>query len=79
MRPDDIRDRAAAIRLSNKALAGATGLVENTIGRTLGGRTSPNLTTCDLLGNAVLAEEIRLRDYLLTLHPVGQTETEKSS
>jgi predicted transcriptional regulator len=74
MRPDDIRDRAAAIRLSNKALAVATGLVENTIGRTLCGRTSPNLTTCDLLGTAVLAEEIRLRDYLLALHPVVPAE-----
>ncbi len=74
MRPSDIRDRAAHIRLSNKALAEATGLVENTIGRTLGGRTSPNLTTCDLLGAAVVAEELRLRDYLIELHPLTKAE-----
>ena len=72
MRPDEIRDRAATIRLSHKALAEATGLVENTIGRTLGGRTSPNLTTCDLLENAVVTEEVRLRNYLLGLHPIAQ-------
>ncbi len=76
MRPEEIRDRAAAVRLSNKTLSEMTGLVENTIGRTFSRSTSPNLSTCDLLENAVVAEEIRLRDYLLGLHPLDRANSE---
>lgn len=79
MRPETIRERAAAIRMPNKVLAEKTGLWENTIGRTLTGRTSPNLTTCDAIEAAVIAEELRLRDYLNALHPVAANEPEKVS
>ena len=79
MRPDVIRDRAAAIRFFNKTLSERTGLNENTIHRTLSGKTSPNLTTCDLLENALVAEEIRLRDYLLGLHPLPPTKVPEAA
>lgn len=72
MQTETIRERAAAIRLSNKTLAELTGLVEMTIGRTLNGRTAPSAKTRDALEAAVLAEEIRLRDYLNTIHPFGE-------
>lgn len=76
MRPELIRERASRIRLSRKALAEATGLVEMTIGRTLSGQTSPNMTTFDAIESALVAEEIRLRDYLLSLHPVEAPQKE---
>ncbi|MET4341988.1 helix-turn-helix transcriptional regulator [Bradyrhizobium sp. RT9a] len=74
MRPETIRERVARIRLSRKALAQATGLVEMTIGRTLNGETSPNMATFEKIEKVVIEEEIALRDYLLTLHPVKQEE-----
>lgn len=71
MRPETIRERATHVRLTRKALAEMTGLAEMTIGRTLNGQTSPNMTTLDTIEGAVIAEELRLRDYLLALHPVA--------
>lgn len=79
MRPETIRDRASALRLSKKALAQATGLAEMTIGRTLRGATSPNLTTCDEIGQAIVAEELRLRDYLVGLHPLPSAATPEAA
>lgn len=72
MRPETIRERCFQIRWRNKAIAQATGLAEMTIGRTLSGSTSPNMTTFEQIEAAVVAEELRLRDYLLTLHPVKE-------
>lgn len=70
MQPETIRERAARIRLKNKAIAEATGLTEMTIGRTLSEQTSPNITTFNRIEAAIAAEELRLRDYLVRLHPI---------
>lgn len=70
MSPETIATRARAIRLSDKALGGAAGLAENTVYRTLSRRTRPLQDTAEMLSSALVAEELRLRDYLLTLHPV---------
>lgn len=74
MSPETIAERARAIRFSDKALGEAAGLAENTVYRTLAGITRPMLDTADALRNALTAEEIRLRDYLLALHPVPARE-----
>jgi transcriptional regulator with XRE-family HTH domain len=74
MRTETIRERAARIRLPRKALAEASGLTEMTIGRTLNGATTPNMTTFEKIESVVIAEELRLRDYLLTLHPIKAEE-----
>ena len=79
MSPETIAERARAIRLSDKALGEASGLAENTVYRTLAGITRPMLDTANALSDAVVAEELRLRDYLLSLHPVTATEMEKAS
>lgn len=78
MRPETIRERAARIRWRNKAIAEASALSEMTIGRTLSGATSPNMTTLDQIEAAIVAEELRLRDYLLALHPI-KTEEERAA
>lgn len=72
MRIETIRERASRIRWPNKAISAATGLPENTIGRTLSERTSPNLTTFEKIEAALEQEEIALRDHLLRLHPLDQ-------
>jgi transcriptional regulator with XRE-family HTH domain len=69
MRPETIRDRVQAIRLPLKDLARASGLNEMTAIRTLRATTSPLQTTADALSDALIAEELRLRDYLNALHP----------
>lgn len=71
MRQETIAERAAAIRLSPSHLSRATGLTAHTVGRTLNGRTKPFLETAETLERVIRAEELRLRDYLLALHPVG--------
>lgn len=74
MQPETIRERASRIRWKNKAIAEATGLTEMTIGRTLSGATSPNVATFNRIEQAIVAEELALRDYLLTLHPLKTEE-----
>lgn len=78
MSPETIAERAKAIRLSDKDLGKAAGLAENTVYRTLSRRTRPLQETADQLANALAAEELRLRDYLLSLHPV-KTEEERAA
>lgn len=70
MSPETIQERARAIRLSDKALGDAAGLSENTVNRTLTGKTRPLLDTANAMAQALIAEEIRLRDHLLSLHPI---------
>lgn len=74
MRTETIRERVARIRLPRKALAQASGLTEMTIGRTLNGDTLPNMGTFEKIERVVIEEEIALRDYLLTLHPIKSEE-----
>jgi len=71
MSPDHLADRARKIRLTDKALGELAGCAENTVNRTLTGKTRPLLDTAQAIEAALTAEECRLRDYLLTLHPVG--------
>lgn len=70
MAPETIRERAEAIRLGNKPLAAKTGLAEHTVGRALKRPSGGNIDTYRAIENAVVTEELRLRDYLLTLHPL---------
>ena len=70
MRQETIAERAAAIRLSTSHLSRETGLTAHTVGRTLNSRTRPFLETAEALEKVIVAEELRLRDYLLTIHPL---------
>lgn len=79
MRQETIAERAKAIRLGPSDLSRATGLTAHTVGRTLNGRTKAFLTTAETIERVIVAEELRLRDYLLALHPVATTEMEKAS
>lgn len=74
MSPETIRERADAIRFGNKQIAGASGLSEKSVGQILSGRSGGHHTSFVAIENALEAEEQRLRDYLLTLHPVKQEE-----
>jgi hypothetical protein len=69
MRQETIAERAAAIRLSPAYLSRATGKTAHAIGRILNCRTSPFLATVEALERVIVEEELRLRDYLNTIHP----------
>lgn len=70
MSPEQIRDRAQAIRLGRKALAGQSNLSEKAVGQILNGVSGGQHASFVAIENALVADEIRLRDYLLALHPV---------
>jgi transcriptional regulator with XRE-family HTH domain len=72
MSPEELAERARVIRLEDKAVAAAAGIAENTVSRTFGGKTQPLLITCRAIEAAILAEELRLRDYLFALHGAPQ-------
>jgi len=74
MSPETIRERAGAIRFGNKQIAGASGLSEKSVGQILSGRSGGHHASFVAIETALEAEECRLRDYLLTLHPVKQEE-----
>lgn len=59
-----LKDRIRAIRLQKKQLATLSGLDEDTVGRTLRGRTIPLSTTLDRIEQAVAAEEARIAAHL---------------
>lgn len=69
MQPEEIRDRCAAIRLPRQELAQRAPCSPVTVRRVFSGKTS-RTDSLDRLGATVVAEELRLRNYLLELHPV---------
>lgn len=80
MSPETIRERISAIRFPPKDLARASQVSVNTINRTLAGDTQPYKNTFDAIEKSVVAEELRLRDYLLALHPLpSQPEMKEAS
>lgn len=68
--PGDIAERARRIRLTVRELTRKAGCGENTAQRTLSLRTDPRHSTLVALEDAVVTEELRLRDYLVALHPL---------
>lgn len=79
MSPETISERARAIRLSRKELAGLAGRSEKSLGQILNGRVGGLNTSVEAIRDAVLTEEFRLRDYLNALHPVTTPQMEKAS
>lgn len=74
MSPETIRERAAAIRFGNKQIAGASELSEKSVGQILSGRSGGHHASFVAIELALESEELRLRDYLLTLHPIKTEE-----
>lgn len=70
MLPGTIMERASAVRLDKKALATMAGLSQKSVGMTLREQSSPRFSNLQKMEAALLAEELRMRDYLLSLHPV---------
>lgn len=70
MRPADLAKRCSALRLPQSELAALAGLDENTIGRAFKPEANPLMSTLRAMEAAIAAEERRLRDHLLTLHPI---------
>jgi hypothetical protein len=75
MLPEQIAERSEAIRLDKKALARLAKLSQKSTGMTLRGQSSPRLNNLQALERAIVAEEIRLRDYLLAIHPLSTSTT----
>lgn len=70
MSPEQMAERARAVRLEDKVIAAAAGIGENTVFRTFAGKTRPLLLTAKAIEAAIVTEELRLRDYLIGLHGV---------
>lgn len=75
-----IKERAANIRLKMNTLAELAGVPPSTAhARTADGRDRDiRASTLQKLADALVAEEFRVRDYLLGLHPV-KTEEERAA
>lgn len=72
----EIKSRAAGIGLAMTRLAGMAGVAASTaVGRVDALERDVRASTLRKLGDALVAEEIRLRDYLLGLHPIGSVVT----
>lgn len=76
MLPGTILERAAAIRLDKKALAGMAGLSQKSVGMTLREQSSPRLNNLQAMEAALVREELRLRDHLNSLHPIEKSQGE---
>jgi hypothetical protein len=66
---DPLSERIKRIGLSRKAIAKGTGLVEETVGRTLNGATEPLRSTAESIETFVAAHERALLRHLIALHP----------
>lgn len=69
MQPDEIRQRCGAIGLQRGRLAEIVPCSPTTVSRIFSGK-SLRTDSLDRVGDAVEYEELRLRDYLLSLHPL---------
>jgi hypothetical protein len=79
MSPEAISERARAIRLSRKAWAGQCGLSEKALGMILNGRSGGMHQSFVNAEKALIADEVRLRDYLLALHPIQNSGEERAA
>ena len=76
-----LKQRAEAIHLRMNPLADLAGVPPSTAHarKKDGSDRDLRASTMCKLSEALIAEELRLRDYLLALHPVPATEPEKVS
>jgi hypothetical protein len=70
--------RASAVRWTLADLSLAAGMARSTAYQVVN-HQNPTRKTHDALSDAQIAEEVRLRDYLLGLHPIVPTEIRESS
>jgi len=78
MAPAALAERLRAIRLSQSDLARRIGLPFNTVSRILLGSVDARASNVEAIKVALVAEEKRLRDYLVGLHGCPQDEGEKA-
>jgi predicted transcriptional regulator len=72
MQPADLARRVKAIRLATREL-GQLACVDNmTVRRVADGTSDPRVSTLEKIEAALVAEELRLRDYLVALHGVPE-------
>jgi hypothetical protein len=75
-----IKERAANIRLRMNHLADLAGVPPSTAHAKTGGRERDvRASTLRKLAEAQVNEELRLRDYLLSLHPLPRTDEERAA
>ncbi len=75
----EIKSRADEIRLRMGRLAELAGVAPSTPSRALKSGTGVHASTLKRLEGALLAEEQRLRDYLVGLHGCPQDKGEKAA
>ncbi|WNV10120.1 hypothetical protein RSO67_02670 [Tardiphaga sp. 709] len=68
----DMKSRAEAIRWTLADVSLRSGMARSTAYQVVE-HQNPKRSTHEALSDAILAEEIRLRDYLLGLHPTAVT------
>lgn len=68
-----IKQRAGRINLPLARLAERAGMPTSTLTRPLREGGNPTLKTLERANEALVAEELKLRDYLLRQHPLATT------
>lgn len=74
-----IEARRRRIRFSVEDLAASANCNPNTAGPALSGKRDPRHATHKALSEALVSEEIVLRDYLLALHPIQDSTEERAA
>ena len=70
MKPKEIAERRARLRIPKKLIADRSGLDEGTVKRACDPAGNPLRGTLTKIEQVIVAEELALRDHLLELHPV---------
>jgi hypothetical protein len=70
-----IAKRVERLRMTKSELAGITKFHENTVIRALSDAQPVHKSTAQAIAEAVTAEELALRDYLIDLHPLPARDT----
>lgn len=74
MSRETIRERAVRIRLGQKQLAAKARLSQKSVNMILNGKSGGHHASVVAIDEALTAEELALRDYLLALHPIKTEE-----
>ena len=69
-----LKERMTMLRIGHRELAKLCGITTKTISGILAAKVKPQPATAKVLDQALTGEEIKLRDYLVSIHGAPQGE-----